>query len=211
MTITKLGHCCLLIEVGEVTILTDPGAWTTAQTEVRGLSAVLVTHEHADHLHIDSLKVVLENNPGAVVYTNAAVGKLLAEAGVVYTLVPSGETISVSGVAVKAYEQDHADVYDTIPVVVNTGFLVGGSLFYPGDAFIEPSEPVEVLALPVAGPWLDIRDALEYCKKLKPKVAFPVHDGFLKFGGPFYNIPKISLAGTGIEFHLLEAGQSLEV
>lgn len=41
-----------------------------------GVDAVLLTHAHFDH--IGGLNVVLERNPGAVVYTNAAGAEMLA-------------------------------------------------------------------------------------------------------------------------------------
>ena len=45
------------------------------------IDGILYTHEHSDHLNIDSLKKVLENNPQATIFTNDGVGKLLKEAG----------------------------------------------------------------------------------------------------------------------------------
>ena len=37
MKITKLRPCCLLIKEGGLQILTDPGAWSTGQNEVRDI------------------------------------------------------------------------------------------------------------------------------------------------------------------------------
>lgn len=74
MKITKFGHCCLLIEENGVRILTDPGTYSTQQSEVKNIDFVLITHEHSDHFHIDSLKALLKNNPQAKVITNKSVG-----------------------------------------------------------------------------------------------------------------------------------------
>ncbi|MEK7095457.1 MAG: MBL fold metallo-hydrolase, partial [Patescibacteria group bacterium] len=60
MKITKLGHCCLVIEINGTRFLTDPGAYTTAQNEAKNIDYVVISHEHTDHLHIDSLKNILE-------------------------------------------------------------------------------------------------------------------------------------------------------
>ena len=62
MKITKFGHCCLLIEEGEAQILTDPGNYNDTP-EVENLDAILITHEHSDHFHLDALKAILENDP----------------------------------------------------------------------------------------------------------------------------------------------------
>src|ERR1044072_7550990 len=77
MKITKFGHCCLRIEEKGLVILTDPGTYSSLQDEATGIDIVLITHEHADHLHIDSLQKVLTHNPGVRVVCNSAVAKLL--------------------------------------------------------------------------------------------------------------------------------------
>ena len=60
MKLTKLGHCCLLIEINGIRFLTDPGNYTTAQNEVKNLHCIVISHEHTDHLHIESLKTGLK-------------------------------------------------------------------------------------------------------------------------------------------------------
>ena len=50
---------------------TDPGSYTVeAHLKLINIDYILFTHEHQDHYHIESLKVILENNPEAVVYAN---------------------------------------------------------------------------------------------------------------------------------------------
>lgn len=177
MKITKLGHCCLVIEEAGAKILTDPGDYTTTQTEVRGLTAVLITHEHADHLHVPSLKTVLANNQGVRVITNRAVGEILNREGIVFELVEHGELVTIGNVKVEGFGSDHHLIYRTLPIVQNTGFLIADKFFYPGDALTEPRRPVDVLALPVNAPWLAAAESFDYALKLKPRLAFPVHDG----------------------------------
>jgi hypothetical protein len=41
--------------------------------------------------------------------------------------------------------------YPGIPQVRNTGFLVDGRLFHPGDAFTDPGVPVELLLFQLIG------------------------------------------------------------
>ncbi|MBI3255685.1 MAG: MBL fold metallo-hydrolase [Candidatus Andersenbacteria bacterium] len=211
MNILKIGHCCLVVEEAAVKIMIDPGAWTTGQNEVTGLAAIFITHEHADHFHLDSLKIVLKNNPDAKVYTNSGVGKMLDEAGIAYEVVEEGQRVEVAGLSLEAFGHEHADIYTGIPRVMNSGFMVAERMYYPGDAFALPGKPVEILALPVAGPWMKMADALDFAKAVKPKVAFPVHDGFLAFPGPFHGVPGKLLPDMGIEFKPLLAGESLTV
>jgi L-ascorbate metabolism protein UlaG (beta-lactamase superfamily) len=200
MKITKLGHCCMVIEENGVRILTDPGAWTTVQNEVRDINIVLITHEHQDHFHPDSLKTVLKNNPQAIVITNRGVGKFLDGAGVAYKTLEHGQKDASLGVLIEGFGEKHADIYPTIQPVTNTGYLIAGRFFYPGDAFVNPGRPVEVLALPVAGPWLLISQVIDYALLLKPKICFPVHDGMLKILGPFHMLPQKILEANQLKF-----------
>lgn len=210
MKIQKIGHCCLVVEALGVRVLTDPGMFTTAQTDQQGLDAVLLTHEQADHVHLDSLKVVLDRNPKAVVLTNTAVGHLLAEADIPYTLLVDGGTYMVGDLAVCAYESPHAEIYEGVPRVLNTGFFIGDKLFYPGDAFIDPKRSVDVLALPVSAPWLRISDAVDYARLVNPRVCFPVHDAIISVPAMFHGMPQRLLEPHGIGFHPLLAGESAE-
>jgi len=82
-------------------------------------------------------------------------------------------------------------------------------LFYPGDSFTDLGKSVDVLALPIAGPWLKISESIDYALKLKPKIVFPVHDAIRS---PFQHIvPEKILSKNGIEFVKLEEGGELEV
>lgn len=209
MTITKIGHCCLLIETQGKKVLTDPGVFSSAQNNLTGIDIILITHEHADHFHLDSLKEIKRNNPSAIIITNSSVGKLIQEAKLDFNvkLVEHEQQDNIDGLVIRGFGTDHADIYPTVPKVLNTGYMVGSEFFYPGDAFFIPQEKVEVLALPVCGPWMLVSEALNYAIKLKPKFVFPVHDGFLKIPGPFHALPTKILGENGIEFKAIETGK----
>lgn len=124
----------------------------------------------------------------------------------------SDETSSrgvLGGVHVEGHGEKHATIYQDFGQVQNTGYFFANRFFYPGDAFYNPHKPVEILALPVAGPWLKISDAIDYAKALKPKVAFPVHDGMLKFLGPTRGVTERYLSAAGIEFRDAVEGTEL--
>lgn len=207
MQITKLGHCCLLIETNGFRILTDPGSYTTEQHELRGIDLVLITHEHGDHFHLESLKTVLEHNPKAVVVTNGAVGKLLEAATISYTKVADGGRSDEFGVAIEGIGTEHGTIYQEFGQVENTGYLIENRFFYPGDALTHPKRPIEILALPVAGPWLRLSEAVDYALELKPAYCFPVHDGMLQHLGSVHRIPKEVLGEKGIQFEVFETKQ----
>lgn len=211
MTITKLGHCCLRIEVDGTKFLTDPGIFSTAQNEVTGIDAILITHEHQDHFHLESLKTILRNNSNAKIITNRGVGALLEKEGIAYEPLEDRQSKTISGILLEGFGEKHAVIYEDFGQVMNTGYFIANRFFYPGDAFYNPKRPVEILALPVAGPWMKISDAIDYAKLLKPKICFPVHDGMLKFLGPTRLVPQTSLPPSGIEFRDATEGTVLAV
>ena len=211
MKITKFGHCCLLIEENGLRILTDPGSYSTAQNDIKDIDVVLITHEHGDHIHIPSLKNCINNNPKARIITNQGVAKLLDVEGVKYELVENGKNITIEGVLIEGYGEKHADMYKTIIPVINTGYFIQNKLFYPGDAFTNPNKPVDVLALPVAGPWMKLSEASDYALEINPKRIFPVHEGILKQPGTTHRIPSDVLPKHGIKFVILEEGKEVEL
>lgn len=210
MKITKIGHCCLVVEDKGVKIMTDPGNYTTTQDDVTGIHAILITHEHADHLHIESLKKVLTNNPTARVITNTAVSVILAKEGIPFEIVSHKDETSVGELLIQGFGDTHAEIYISIPPVENTGYMIGERLFYPGDALYNPDVPVDILALPVAGPWVKISDAIEYCREIHPKIVFPVHDGMLADPVRSQHMPAMILDKVGINFITFSNGETKE-
>lgn len=210
MRITKLGHCCLLIEDNGTRILTDPGAWTTAQNEVTGIDIVLITHEHIDHFHIDSLQIVLANNPHATVITNSRVAQLLAEQGIPATIVEDSQTLSPKGIALAGFGTQHAVIYPSIPPVMNTGYLIQNRFFIPGDAFTRPGISVEILAMPMIGPWMKLSESIDWARGIKPHVCIPVHDGMLNPREWIYGLPTKILQEEGIKLDVMGLGSEVE-
>ena len=213
MKITKLGHCCLLIEINGMRIVTDPGVYAAEQEQFSNVDAVLITHEHPDHFHLDSLKKILQNspNPDLKIITNRSVAKLLEPEGIAYVLVEHGQSFSIEGkVTVEGFGTKHAEILPSISPADNTGYFVDNKFFYPGDAFTIPGKPVEVLALPVAGPWLKISESIAYAENIKPKACFPVHDGNLKTAGVHHTLPQNVLSVKGIKFIIPTDQQAME-
>jgi ribonuclease BN (tRNA processing enzyme) len=197
-------------------IMTDPGAWTSGQVDERNIDLILITHEHGDHLHTESLKKVLENNPNAIVGCNESVGKILEKENIKYeSLSKVGDivnTYTLCGLNIETYEGKHGEIYKEIGQVQNTGFFLENKLFYPGDSFTNPNKPVEILAAPVYGPWVTIRNCIDYIKSVKPKNCFNVHDAMIiqSRGGRIYTLAPEVLKDDGVNFVYLKDGESVE-
>ncbi len=212
MRVKKIGHCCFVAEPKTgVRIMTDPGAFSTLQTEEKNISVVVITHEHQDHLHIDSLKGVLKNNPNAIVITNTAVGKILDESDIPYKKIEEGEKHNIDGVEIIGFGDRHAEIYEKFGEVQNTGYMIG-NLCYAGDSFNYPDADVDILALPVAGPWMSMKDAIEFAKYIRPRICFPVHDAIMQDSASFiWKIPEKILMDDNIGFKKLEIGKVEEI
>jgi L-ascorbate metabolism protein UlaG (beta-lactamase superfamily) len=199
MKVTKFGHCCLLIETKGKRILTDPGSYSVeAHSKLTDIDFVLFTHEHPDHYHLDSLKIIIQNNPQAKIYANDSVSGLLEQERIEHIKVSHNESLSLGEVPITGIGEKHAEIHSSMPLSSNLGFFIDGRLWYPGDNFTNPERAVEILALPVSGPWMKIGEAVDYALLLKPKKAFPVHDG-TRFVTA-HVVPGRILPEHGIEF-----------
>lgn len=178
MKITKLGHCCLVIDHKGKKIMTDPGNYTVEQQiEITDLDFILYTHEHADHFHLESLKKIIEKNPEVKIYANTSVGDLLEKENIPYTLVQHKDVLTLGDeIVLEGIGEKHALIHSSVPISDNTGYMIDKRLFYPGDALTNPDREIEILALPAAAPWVKISEVIDYALMLKPKKAFPVHD-----------------------------------
>ena len=211
MHVTKLGHCALVIEENGAKLLTDPGMFTTASQEIlTGVNGILITHEHEDHFHLPSLKIVLKHNPRASVVCNSGVAVLLSAEGIAHTIVAHQGHTEVEGISIEGFGTDHAVIHSSWPLVANTGFFIGGRLWYPGDAFFNPGMKPDILALPVGGPWMKISEAVDYAIELSPKTVIPVHDAVLSESGIaiHHRIVKTILESNGIQFISTEIGKT---
>ena len=209
MRVTKYGHCCLLIEIQGVRFLTDPGTFSVIPDACADVQYVVITHEHGDHIHVASLQSLIARMPHVRVITNASVGKLLSAHNIPYLFHEAGTTASYDGVVLTGYGTLHASVHESVPQVQNTGYLFNEALFYPGDAFTNPHVPIDVLALPTAGPWMKLSEALAYASEVKPGTVIPVHDGIYARPDMMNQLIERVLESSGIRFVQLPYGEAI--
>lgn len=181
MQLTHFGHSCLLAEFGQTKILFDPGSFAHGFEGITGLSAILVTHQHPDHVDVSRLPALLDGNPAAGLYADP---QTTAQLGGVCTAVHVGDELAIGQLSIRAVGGVHAVIHPEIPVIENISFLVGDGehparLMHPGDALFVPDEQVDVLATPAAAPWMKISEAVDYLRAVAPARAVPIHQGIV--------------------------------
>lgn len=186
MQLTHFGHSCLLASFptdhgAETTVLFDPGVFSHGFEGITGLSAILITHQHPDHVDTSRLPALVDGNPDAALYADP---QTAAQLGEPWQPVNVGDELTVGGLRVRGVGGVHAVIHPEIPLVNNISYLVGDAghparLMHPGDALYIPREPVDVLALPAAAPWMKISEGVEYLRAVNPNSAIPIHQGIV--------------------------------
>jgi L-ascorbate metabolism protein UlaG (beta-lactamase superfamily) len=206
--ITWVGHATVLIELDGVRILTDPvlGARVGPLTRIaapagaaaeEGIDAVLLSHLHADHADLPSLRRL-----GAQARVIAPPGAAAWLAGRGFTNVEElapGEETSVGPVRIEATTAAHDGRRRPFGAEAEpVGFVTRGSrsLYFAGDTdlFEEMSAlagSIDLALLPVWG-WgpalgpghLDPERATTAAQRIEPAVAVPVHWGTFALGRP---------------------------
>lgn len=171
MRITKYGHACVRIEVDGRALVVDPGVWTDGDA-VTGADAVLITHEHADH--VDPAKLAA----GVPVYAPA--GAQLD--GVEAVRVEAGEVFTAAGFTIRAVGGRHATIYGDQPDCANLGYVVDG-VYHPGDSLHMPDQPIDTLLVPVHGSWMKLDEAIDLVKAVRPARSIAIHDAQLNERG----------------------------
>ena len=176
MRITKFGHACVRLETDGQVVVLDPGGFTEPEA-VDGATAVLITHEHADHYAPDHLR-----RTDAPVFTIEAVAaKLREDAPDVaerLTVVEPGQQVDV-GVPVTVVGEKHAVIHPEMPHFDNSGYLLeveGQKVFHPGDSFTLPGTAIDLLLLPVSAPWLKVSECIDYGRDVGAPRSLAIHD-----------------------------------
>jgi L-ascorbate metabolism protein UlaG (beta-lactamase superfamily) len=135
MRLRKVGHACVRLEHGGATLVIDPGSFS-APDALDDAHAVLITHEHVDHVVPDQVRAAAQRNPDLRIWTNPTVADLLAGAGAQVEAVADGDRFRAADTFdVLVRGEWHALIHSDIPRVRNLGYLIDALVLHPGDAF----------------------------------------------------------------------------
>jgi L-ascorbate metabolism protein UlaG (beta-lactamase superfamily) len=211
MRLTKLEHACVRLEKDGATLVIDPASWSMPRA-IEGASTVLVTHEHYDHFDADGLRSAFTADPGLELWTNASVAAQFGGFGDRVHTVRHGDTFRAAGFDVHVYGEQHALLHRDIPIVENTGFMLDGAVFHPGDAFTVPEDPVQTLLLPASGPWLKTGEMIDYAREVAPQRGFAIHDALFSDIGVVVLTSFLPMCGKNEgDFSHLDVGATVDV
>jgi L-ascorbate metabolism protein UlaG (beta-lactamase superfamily) len=205
MRLAKYGHACVRLEDGDRVLVIDPGTLSEMDA-LCGASAVLITHEHDDHLDVGKLAAAREANPALTVHTHGALAAALGNGA---AAVAAGDTFTAAGFTVRAVGGPHAEIIDGLPGCPNIGFVVEG-VYHPGDSLFVPAEAVETLLVPASGPWLKLGEAIKFVRAVRPARAFPVHDANLSDIG-LENFDGWLLEERATDYARIPLGESVDL
>ncbi len=216
MRVTHLGHACLLVETADTRILVDPGSFSTGFADLRDLDAVVVTHQHADHLDEERLPDLLAYNRQAPVYTDPESAELLGGTSSDIVILAQGEEQRVGMTTIRPVGRLHAVNHDRVPRCTNVGVVLQAdgepSIFHPGDAYDGEPGDVDVLAVPLNAPWSKVAETIAFVRRVAPRQVIPIHDALLSPAGHRLYLGHVEgYGGDDLTVHNLTGGRAADI
>lgn len=174
--LAKLEHSGIVIKKGKERIVFDPVEFEEKIPKLENIIAVVITHKHGDHLQEEVINRILNDNPGAKVFTTNDAAPLIGDDTVI---VKERETYRVGGFKLDFFGKNHAAIIPGQIPCENIGVVIDDAIVNPGDSFDCLDVDAKVLFVPISAPWLKIVESMDFVDKVKPRVVIPVHDALL--------------------------------
>lgn len=190
MQLTFHGHACVSVALPDGgTLVIDPGTFSDTASALTGAAAVLITHDHFDHVDVPAVAELLTANPGVGVWASGPGAGALRDGGAPGNQiheVTAGQVLDIAGARVTVGGGDHAVIHPEVPRAVNVTYLIeldGQSLYHPGDSYDVPAglpdDGLDVLLVPVSGPWMRLAEAMDFARSVPAGAVVPIHDALL--------------------------------
>lgn len=211
MRFTKYSQSCIRFEDSDRVLVIDPGAFSETDQALPGAEAILISHEHVDHIDEDVVRRYLKENGDARMWAPPGVAANFGELGDRVAAVQPGITFEAAGFRIQTFGGQHAVIHPQIPVVTNVGYLINETVYHPGDSFSVPNVPVPVVLVPLHAPWSKFAEVADFVIAMRAERAYQIHDVMLSEIGR--NITETNLVRVtepyGVTFEHLEPGQTV--
>jgi len=241
-SITYVGHATVLVDLDGVRLLTDPllraGVAHLRRTgpvpgDLGRVGGVLLSHGHFDLLDPPSLRP-LGRIPALC---PPGLGPLLRRRLGEVTEMAPGDVADLAGLPVLATPAAHAGARPPLRVRSSLGYVIRGSrsVYFAGDTdlfdeMVGLEDDLDVALVPVAG-WgskvgaghLDPERAAEAVRRLRPRLAIPIHWGTFErihrrtrepaaLRAPAEEFARaVARAAPAVEVQILDPGARLEL
>src|ERR1700756_5778879 len=109
MRLTKYEHACVVLEKDGTSIVIDPGSFSPGAAEIiAGADAILLTHEHMDHVNEAAVNAALAARPDLRVYAPAGLQVMFAGHAGQFTAVSAGDSLNLASFAITVHGREHA-------------------------------------------------------------------------------------------------------
>lgn len=152
---------------------------------------LLISHEHGDHLDIDSFDAIYAGNTRLKIFAPASCDEFLCEHNAKYTQIKTGDCNNIEGINIKSLKADHGELSpDALGFMLTykerTIYLTGDTGF--NLEILKPAIDArpEIIIPCINGAYgnLDEEQSSELVKLCGSKIAIPTHYGlFNEHGG----------------------------
>ncbi|WP_342372007.1 MBL fold metallo-hydrolase [Propioniciclava soli] len=186
MKIMHLGHSAVLVEVADRRILFDPGNFSDGWHALTDLDAICVTHAHPDHIDPEHVGALFAANPDAAIHVEPGVFDAVELPERAHRLAADA-SVELGGVRIDAVGGLHAVIHRDIPRIGNVGLVVHAegepTFFHPGDSLDAVPGGIDIVAVPVMGPWAALKEHIDFLRELKAPRGFGIHNGLVNDRG----------------------------
>ncbi|NLA66250.1 MAG: MBL fold metallo-hydrolase [Leucobacter sp.] len=182
----RLSHAGIVLELDGASLFIDPGNFSSSDELATALntsgpvSAIVITHEHADHWTPDNVNAIRAHSPETPIFTTAATAAALERNGISSaTVVRESDQVVAGPFTLDFYGRRHEVLHSSIEVIDNVGVLVNDFFAWGGDCLTRPPFVADVLGVPIGSPWSNIAQVMDFVLHSAPRRAFLTHDGML--------------------------------